>query len=271
MSTTPKFHWHSRVKTGGPENINGDVETMSSHVNDENAHPSYLKKGQTVPSGQALYVMAQHRGNPMSHAQNLVRRGEVMTGSSGNDIKSKYAAVKGTDYANDANNYGKASPMGHLITAYALNHILEDYATKDSLHGGNGKNVIYLDHGDVRVSQESVGDTNLPVYLKNGELTPIDSEPVSTGNTDQNIDGSKTFVKIPSCSVNPTASAHLVNLGFLKDAIKIPVGFCTLTAPADLSTSAEYTADMVASSLGYGTWQKIAEIGNFAYLWLRTE
>ena len=259
MSNTPKFNWHSRVKTGGPENINGDVETIPSHVNDENAHPSYLKKGQVVPSGQALYVMAQHRDNPMSHAPNLIRRGEVLVGSDGNDVRSKYASTKGTDYTNDADNYGKANPVGHLITAYALNHILEDYIIKDSLNGGNGKNIIYLDHGTVKVSDQTVGGDLRPIYLKNGTLTSLSSDTVTTGDVEQHIDGSKVFLKVPKCSIAPTLDADLVNLAYLKSVTgvvtEIPVGFCTLTAPEDISSGDEFTPSMVASSLGYGTWQ----------------
>ena len=280
MSTPPKFHWHSRVKTGGPENINGDVETIPSHVSDENSHPSYLKKGQAVPSGQALYVMEQHRASTLSHVKNLVRRDELLGSHGEGDeaVKDYYNANNNTDYNKSEANYSAATPIKHVITSYALRCILQDYAPRQDLEAGDGTNLIMLHNGVASESDADIGTETRPVRLANGRITPLQSDAVMTGDVDQSVSGQKTFTKVvprvSDISIMPKADVDLVTVAYLKQARQIPVGFCMMTNTTVLNddgtdTGTEYTSAKVAEKLQYGEWEKIAELGHFAYVWLR--
>ena len=259
------FRWRSRVKTGGPEITGGGVETLSSHTTDENAHPIYLKKGQAVPTGQEYYVMGLHTSDPKSHSKNVLLRAEALK------TEAQYHAAKAADYVDNASNYDADIPVRHIVTAYVLNLLLNKYVAKDDMPKdvGDGTNLIYVDPtGVFRVSNSNIGGSECPVYLKNGKITALTHNVVFT-ETAQTINGKKTFSSMPDVTsgVYPVTDNDLVNLGWLKSHI-VPVGFCTTSTT--VIDGAEVTASVVAAKYGYGTWQRIAELGNYGYLWLRT-
>ena len=114
------FRWHTRVKTGVPELGVGEIETLASHILDENAHPQYIRKGQAVPTGQEYTIVGRHNSYRLAHAPYLVRRDELVR------TKTEFANACDGDYIDDANNYGRLAPIRHVITAGALKAILAD-------------------------------------------------------------------------------------------------------------------------------------------------
>lgn len=258
------FRWRTRVKIGTPEAVGSEIESISSHIADDNAHPQYLKKGQAVPTGQEYTTVAKHGSYLLAHMRNLTRRDELLR------TKLEYQAVMNdAPYVDNANNYSKTNPARHVVTAHVLKEILDDYQKLDSIirSCGDGTNLIYIDaNGTGRVSNRNIGSTTRPVYLKNGTVTPLTSDTVMTeGN--QTINGRKEFSVVPrltSSAAYPSNDLDFVNVGYLKQAIQIPVGF-TVTTSTSIST-----ASAVATKLGYGTWELAAEVGTFGYMWLRT-
>jgi len=271
-NTNPQpFHWHSRAKTGGPENVNGDIETLASHVTDENSHPYYLKKGQVVPSGEAQIVFAQHvngTAGTSGHSKHFVRRDELMVGPE-DTVLAYYNQVKGTDYSNMVSNWQADNPRKHVITAYILNIILGQYVLKSEMprNWGDGTNLIYVDeHGNYCVSNANIGTEKRPVYLKNGRITALPSDSVLVDGS-QIINGKKRFSSCPSVTsieVSPSAPEDFVTIDYLRRFL-VPVGFC-VTTNLDFTTSQD-----VHDALGFGVWQLKSEIGNFAYMWERIE
>ena len=66
-TSTRGFRWRTRVKIGTPEFGGTELESLPSHVADDNAHPQYLKKGQAVPTGQEYTIMAKHNSYLLAH------------------------------------------------------------------------------------------------------------------------------------------------------------------------------------------------------------
>ena len=263
-TSTRGFRWRTRVKIGTPEFGGTELESLPSHVADDNAHPQYLKKGQAVPTGQEYTIMAKHNSYLLAHMRHLARRDELIR------TKLEYQAVMNDEpYVDNANNYSKTSPARHIVTAHALKEILDDYQKLDSIirSCGDGTNLIYIDaNGTGRVSDKNIGSTSRPVYLKNGMVTQLPYDAVLTA-TNQTIDGRKTFSTVPRLSSNaayPVDDVDLVNVGYLKQALRIPIGFHVITdrTITDAST--------VNTKLGYGTWSLAAEVGNVGYMWVRT-
>ena len=116
------FRWRSRVKVGAPD-VAGDIETLTAHVADPNAHPDYLKKGQAVPTGQEQTMLAVHRADPQAHAKTSVRRAELLK------TLEQYKAAKDSELADTVNNYTKTDPppTRHVVTAYVLSHTFYRY------------------------------------------------------------------------------------------------------------------------------------------------
>ena len=113
------FRWRSRVKVGAPD-VAGDIETLTAHVADPNAHADYLKKGQAVPTGQEQAMIAAHRADPQAHAKTSVRRAELLK------TLEQYKAAKDSELADTVNNYTKTNPppTRHVVTAYVLAQVL---------------------------------------------------------------------------------------------------------------------------------------------------
>lgn len=258
------FRWRSRVKVGAPD-VAGDIETLTAHVADPNAHPDYLKKGQAVPTGQEQTMIATHRADPQAHAKTSVRRAELLK------TLEQYKAAKDSELADTVNNYTKTNPppTRHVVTAYVLAQVLA--AFKSEMSGivnnvGNGRNLIYSnDSGVLTESHESVGTSTRPVYLFDGTLTELAYDVVLTGS-DQTINGVKTFSSLPKSSAAPTQDNQLVNKAYVdaKTNTALPVGFCVVT---DKSVS---TAAQVAAKMTYGTWALMSEVANVGYMWKRT-
>ena len=255
------FRWRSRVKTGAPD-IQGDIETLSSHVNDENAHPSYLKKGQAVPTGQEQATLAKHRADPLSHVANLVRRPELLR------TLAQYNAAKNSDLVNTINNYTKTSDQvtPHVVTAYVLAQVLASWQdeTKLPTNVGDGTYLVYTDDNAVlRQSTSTVGSATEPVYLKNGKITKTDAMVNVAGN--QTITGTKTFNTLPKTNATtPTLDNELVPKSYVDSKTGgLPVGFCVTTV------SSINTASQVRDLIGYGNWALLIEVANVGYMWQR--
>lgn len=273
MTTFKLFRWKSRVKSGTPEVAGGAVETLASHVSDENAHPDYLKKGAVVPTGQEATSMGKHLADKIAHAWHLIRRPELLR------TKAEFVRAKEKDYAQDFDNFLKAHGVEpHIVTAYVLGLILQDYVDKDTIKEmvkhkyqeavGDGSQLLYVagstddaKDGFVHLSDKNIGTDIRPVYLKKGTITPLKHDAVLTDG-DQVINGTKEFNKTPKVTINagdPQLDLDLVNLGYLKRALQLPIhSIYSNTDMADPRTT-----------LGYGTWQIIAELGNFGYAWER--
>lgn len=270
------FRWRSRVKTGSPETVGGGVETLTSHVTDPNAHPQYLKKGSAVPTGQERTILGKHLADKLAHVWYMIRRGELLR------TTTEFDAAKDTDYAAMQNNFLREVPVPHVVTAYVLNQILAIYADKESLKEmvkhpyltpvGDGTQLLQVqEDGFIVVSHENVGGAAEEgsetvargVYLSDGKITVLPYDSVLVG-FDQLIDGTKTFNKTPKVSEaagDPMEDGDLVNLGYLKRASQLPVN--SIYSNTDMADPAE--------TLGYGTWELIAELGNFGYAWKRVE
>ena len=258
------FRWRTRVTTGVPEVGGMEVETLSSHILDENAHPQYLKKGQAVPTGQEYTIVGRHNSYLLAHMTHLARRDELIR------TKEEYDSAKNdAPYVDDANNYSKTAPKRHIMTARALGDVLNEYQRLDSIirDCGDGTNLIYIDHaGAGHVSTANIGTLSRPVYLKNGRVTALNCDAVLTENN-QTINGRKTFSIVPNVTIDaadPSADTDLVTVAYLKKASRIPIGFHVITTRS-FDTSAK-----VATALGYGTWSLAAEVGLVAYMWVRT-
>ena len=259
------FHWRSRVKTGTPE-IGGEVETFSSHVTDTNAHPQYLKKGSAVPTGQEATTLGRHLADKLAHVWNLCRRPELLR------TKTQFDVAKVHDYAAEDNNFMRNDPVPHIVTAYVLEQILSLYVDKESIKEmvkhphltevGDGTQLLRVqEDGFIVVSTSNVGTNVKAVYLKDGKLTELPYDSVLTG-FDQTIDGRKTFNVVPRLTPaagDPQDGRDLVPLDYLENKFRFPINsiYCN-TDMADPATT-----------LGYGTWSIVAELGHFGYAWKR--
>lgn len=257
------FRWRSRITTGAPEA--GSVVTLAGHVADENAHPSYLKKGQAVPTGQEHTVMAKHRADPLAHAKHNVRRSELMR------TLDDYHAARDYDLSNVTNNFTSLAPQSHVVTAYVLQLVLsEAISTKQTgvpFNLGDGTQLFVSDeNGVLKLSTASAGSNKRPVYLSNGKLTPIAADAVMV-STNQTIGGTKTFSSIPtvsSDSVVPARSTDLTTKKYVDQLVYLPINF-VVTTSIDINTPAA-----VKTAIGYGTWELMASVGKVGYMWKRT-
>lgn len=253
------FRWRSRVKTGAPD-LHGSVETLSSHVSDENAHPSYLKKGQAVPTGQEANAIAQHRSDQLAHARHFARRPELIT------TLEEYNAAKNYDFVNDVNNYSRRTGVApHVVTAFILRQVIEASKAEGVVpsNTGDGKQLLYSDsNGVIKVSTSSVGNANNPVYLLNGTLTP--TNPVMTLAGNQTVTGRKTFSTLPQSNAVPTFDTDFVTKQYVDGRqSELPVGFC-ITTDKTVASAAD-----VHTKIGYGTWELFSEVGTVGYMWKR--
>ncbi len=204
------FRWRTRTKTSEPSIAGSSTETLASHVSDTNAHPDYLKKGSSVPTGQESWSVKQHQADKVAHAPNSIRRDEATL------TRQDYLDHKSQSWVNNPNSYYGGTPARHMITANVLNEILAGYVDVDMFKNvikrhyynqqgditytggtlkdvGDGSQLIYIKSeedgfGYAVLSSKTIGATNKPVFLKNGVITAFSTN-IGTDHSPVYIEG----------------------------------------------------------------------------------
>lgn len=140
MQFNSSFRFRTKKVVGSPNAVGCGQVTMASHQGDSNAHPQYLKKGETV----GTFSIASHLASELDHAMRYARRMEIVEG------KRDYLMNRYVSLVNDPNNYNALlEPRRHIITAYVLRHILEDMGLDEGVNIGDciSKDYIVTEEG----------------------------------------------------------------------------------------------------------------------------
>lgn len=151
MYFNSSFRFRTKKVVGSPSAEGNGQHTIASHIGDADPHPNYLLKGEE----SRPFDISEHLAAVLDHAVGYIRRGEVAEG------KRDYLQNRFLSLINDPNNYGALlQAKRHVITAYVLNQVLEDFGLVDDV---KLENYVLRDH--IVTSESGAPETDQEEYV----------------------------------------------------------------------------------------------------------